>query len=109
MDNKQYALVFKALGDENRIQMVLMLSQKELCARQFYEKLGISQAMVSHHLRILREAKIIKGRKAGKGIYYSLNKDMIAEMLLFLISLILGICNVLAKKAFHDDLVRLKH
>ncbi|HNZ50908.1 MAG TPA: metalloregulator ArsR/SmtB family transcription factor [Bacilli bacterium] len=83
MDNKQYALVFKALGDENRIQMVLMLSQKELCARQFYEKLGISQAMVSHHLRILREAKIIKGRKAGKGIYYSLNKDMIAEMLLF--------------------------
>jgi ArsR family transcriptional regulator len=83
MDNKQYAQIFKALGDESRIQILLMLSQKETCACQFYETLGVSQPTASHHLKILSEANIITSRKEGKWIHYSLNKEMIAEMLLF--------------------------
>lgn len=83
MDNQQYAHIFKALGDENRIQILLMLSQKEICACQFYEKLGISQPTASHHLKILSDAGMILARKEGKKIHYSLNKNLIAEMLLF--------------------------
>jgi ArsR family transcriptional regulator len=90
MDFKEYAKIFKALSDQNRIQILLILSQKETCACKFYEALGVTQQVASRHLKALYDAQLIIGRKEGKGIYYSLNKEMIAEMQLFLDFLDLG-------------------
>ncbi|MGD9887632.1 MAG: ArsR/SmtB family transcription factor [Bacilli bacterium] len=83
MDSHEYAKVFKALSDPSRVQILLMLSQKTICACQFYKQLGVSQPTASHHLKSLIEANIITGQKEGKWIHYSLNKEVIAKMLLF--------------------------
>ena len=73
MNAKQVAAVFKALGDENRIQILKMLLTGEKCACRLLDKLNISQPTLSHHMKILCDAEIVKGRKVGKWIYYSLD------------------------------------
>ncbi len=68
--------IFYALSDEIRLKIVrLLVAHKELCVCQLQEILGISQPNISFHLRILKDAGLIKSRKEGKWNYYSLNKD----------------------------------
>ena len=68
--------VFYALSDEIRLKIVrLLISHSELCVCQFQEIFGISQPNISFHLRVLRDAGLIKSRKEGKWSYYSLNTD----------------------------------
>ena len=70
---KAMADVFKALGDENRIRILKMLSSGEKCACQLMEHLEISQPTLSHHMKILCDARLVIPRKEGRWIHYSIN------------------------------------
>ena len=69
---KEMALVFKALSDENRIRILRLLHGGEKCACKLLEELDISQPTLSHHMKILCDAWIVTGRKEGKWINYSM-------------------------------------
>ena len=69
---KEMALVFKALSDENRIRILRLLHGGEKCACKLLEELDISQPTLSHHMKILCDAGIVTGRKEGKWIHYSM-------------------------------------
>jgi len=78
VNNKKIIKMLKAVADENRLQMIKLLSCKNLCSCHFVNILEISQPNVSHHLKILKEAGLIKASKRGRWIDYSLNKENIA-------------------------------
>ncbi|UCE38129.1 MAG: winged helix-turn-helix transcriptional regulator [Thermoplasmata archaeon] len=71
---------FKALGDPTRIRIIYALSKKELCVCDISATLGMSQSAVSHQLRILRNLKLVKFKKRGKSVYYSLDDEHIMSM-----------------------------
>ncbi len=72
LNEKKMALVFKALGDENRIRILKLLHSGEKCACKLLEEMNISQPTLSHHLKILCDAGIVNGRKEGKWMHYSI-------------------------------------
>lgn len=72
---KKDASIFKAFCDENRLQILDMLKEGEICACKILEKLNIVQSTLSHHMKILLDAKIVNGRKEGKWTHYSINKQ----------------------------------
>jgi len=67
--------VFKALSDSNRLKIFILLSRRTLCVNALVRCLDISQPAVSQHLRILREAGLIKVEKRGYWMHYSANKE----------------------------------
>jgi len=69
---QQYVDLFKALADETRLRIVLLLSEKELCVCQIEATLNLSQVKVSRHLTILRYSGLVKCRREGTWVYYSL-------------------------------------
>ena len=69
---QQYVDLFKALADETRLRIVVLLSEKELCVCQIESSLVLSQVKVSRHLTILRYAGLVRCRKEGTWVYYSL-------------------------------------
>ena len=73
----EYAGMFKALGDPKRAMIVDMLSCGELCACMILEKFEMSQSTLSHHMKLLCECGLVKGREQGKWTYYSLNTDAV--------------------------------
>ena len=72
---KKMALVFKALGDENRIRIMKLLRTGEKCACKLLEELNISQSTLSHHMKILCDSGIVAGRKEGKWMHYSISSE----------------------------------
>ena len=64
--------VFKALSDENRIRILKLLRSGEKCACKLLEELNISQPTLSHHMKILCDAGIVRGRREGKWTHYSI-------------------------------------
>ena len=72
---EKIAEFYKALGDETRLMIVEMLSEQEMCVCEIIDRLGLSQPAVSHHLKILKHAGILRDTKEGKWIYYSLNAE----------------------------------
>lgn len=77
MNTIDYALICKALGDSNRLQIVTMLSGEEKCACKLLEKFEISQPTLSHHMRTLCECGLVDVRKDGKWSHYSLNEEVL--------------------------------
>lgn len=75
------AETFQALGDTSRIQIVWALSQGELCVGDLAQLLAMSQPAVSHHLRTLRNLRLVKVRKDGRTSFYSLDDDHIERLL----------------------------
>lgn len=75
------AETFQALGDESRVKIVWALAQGELCVGDMALLLEMSQPSVSHHLRILRNMRLVKVRKDGRTAYYSLDDDHIERLL----------------------------
>lgn len=75
------AETFQALGDSSRIQIVWALSIGELSVGRLALLLGMSQPAVSHHLRTLRNLKLVRPRRAGRTIYYSLDDAHINRLL----------------------------
>ncbi len=65
--------LLKVISDENRMRIILSLSQGEKCVCEIFKELKLPQNLTSHHLGILRDAGIIRSRKAGKWVHYSLN------------------------------------
>ncbi len=72
---------FKALGDPTRIRIAFALSREELCVCDLANLLGVSQSVVSHSLRVLREMQLVKFRKEGKIAYYTLDDEHIEHLL----------------------------
>ena len=70
---REYATLFKALGDETRLRMLwLLLNHRELCVCDFMEVLDITQSKASRHLRNLFHAGLVNDRREGLWVYYSL-------------------------------------
>lgn len=66
------AELFKVFGDSTRIRILFVLSEAELCVCDLAEALNMTQSAVSHQLRILKQSKLVKSRRDGKSIFYSL-------------------------------------
>ena len=75
---------FKALGDENRLKIIDMLSCGEICACEILLELDITQSTLSHHMKILCDCSLVIPRKEGKWTYYSQNEDTIKELNAFI-------------------------
>ncbi len=71
---------FKVLGDPTRIKIVFALSQEELCVCDIVNLLTATKSAISHQLRVLRNMRIVKYRKSGKMVYYSLDDDHIKNL-----------------------------
>jgi DNA-binding transcriptional ArsR family regulator len=72
--------IFKLLSVEARIRIVQALKRRALCVTELTSQLGISQEATSQHLRVLRDAGIVKFQKRGFHVYYSLDKQNVALM-----------------------------
>ncbi|MEG2010197.1 MAG: metalloregulator ArsR/SmtB family transcription factor [Oscillospiraceae bacterium] len=70
---QENARVFKALCDENRLQILELLQSGEKCACKLLDSLQIGQSTLSHHMRILCESGIVCGRRDGKWTHYSIS------------------------------------
>lgn len=76
-----FAQTFGALADSNRTKIIYTLVNSELCVCDIAAVVGISDSAVSQHLRILRNLNLVKQRKSGRMMYYSLNDDHIRTLL----------------------------
>ncbi|MEO7823644.1 MAG: metalloregulator ArsR/SmtB family transcription factor [Gemmatimonadaceae bacterium] len=74
------AETFKVLGDPTRLRIVFALSRDEMCVCDLAASLGVSQSVVSHSLRALRQMRLVRFRKEGKIAYYALDDDHIATL-----------------------------
>jgi len=66
------AELFKTLGDATRVKILFALMQRELCVCDVAMVIGMTESAVSHQLRVLRNQRLVKYRRAGKVLYYSL-------------------------------------
>lgn len=73
--------LFKVLGDETRTRILYLLSLQELCVCDIAEIMDMSLPAVSHHLRLLKAMRIVKYRREGKQVYYSLEDDHIVGLI----------------------------
>ncbi|URN92622.1 MAG: metalloregulator ArsR/SmtB family transcription factor [Candidatus Pristimantibacillus lignocellulolyticus] len=71
---------FKALGDPTRVKLIHALLNNELCVHDLCVVLGMTQSAVSHQLRYLRDVRMVKRRKEGKTVYYSIDDDHVKEI-----------------------------
>ncbi len=77
--------LFQTLGEANRLKIVKFIGKEERSVSEIVEALGLSQPLVSHHLRILRERDILETKRNGPFIYYKLkDKKMLDALGLFL-------------------------
>ena len=74
-------IVFKALNDATRREILEMLHETDLTAGEIAEKFHISWPSVSHHLDLLKQAKLVIAEKEGQFIYYSLNTTVVDEIM----------------------------
>lgn len=75
------AELFKIFGDSTRIRILDVLTKKELCVQEIAEELSMTQSAISHQLRILKQADLIRSRRDGKAIFYSLADDHVATIM----------------------------
>ena len=78
---EQIAELFKAFGDPTRVQILSLLAQQERCVGDIAEAVELSQSAISHQLRILKQMHLIKYRRDGKNILYSLADDHVRTIL----------------------------
>jgi DNA-binding transcriptional ArsR family regulator len=74
------AELFKALGDPTRIRIISLLAHTELCVGDLCMVLEMSQPAVSYQLRILRTLRIVRARKEGKHVFYTLDDDHVHQL-----------------------------
>jgi DNA-binding transcriptional ArsR family regulator len=65
----------RALGDETRQRILVMLQEGELCVGDIVDAFDMTQPTISHHLAILKRFRLVTSRKVGKQVYYSLNRE----------------------------------
>lgn len=77
----ELAELFKVFGDSTRIRILYALIGQELCVGDIAQLLGMSQSSVSHQLRILKDAKLVRFQRRGKSIYYALDDEHVHHIL----------------------------
>ena len=75
------AELFRVFGDSTRIKILYALFESELCVSDIAQILNLNQSAVSHQLRILKDAKLVKFKRSGKSIFYSLDDDHVRTIL----------------------------
>ena len=78
---QRLADVFKVLGDPTRVRIIQALSAGELCVCDLAEVLGMTQSAISHQLRVLRALQIVRNRRDGKEVFYSLDDEHVLQLL----------------------------
>ena len=78
---EQIAELFKGFADPTRVHILSLLSQQERCVTEIAEEVQLSQSAISHQLRILKQMHLIKYRRDGKNILYSLADDHVKTIL----------------------------
>lgn len=73
--------LFKTFGDSTRIKILYALFESELCVGDLATILQLSQPAISHQLKVLKDAKLVKFRREGKVIFYSLDDDHVRSIL----------------------------
>ena len=76
--------VFKALSDETRLKILLIISKMTICQKGISRHLGISESAVSQHIKVLKESGIVTGIKQGYSVIYVINDDCFKEVKFFL-------------------------
>lgn len=76
--------VFKALSDETRLKILLIISKRTICQKGISRHLGISESAVSQHIKVLKESGIVTGIKQGYSVIYAINDDCFKEVKFFL-------------------------
>ena len=71
---------FKVFADSTRMKIIYALMENELCVCDIANIVGTTQSAISHQLRILKQSKLVKYKKEGKVVYYSLDDDHIAQI-----------------------------
>ena len=82
--NRKYivqARIFKAMSDENRLKILDLLLERPYNASELLKEMDFGQSTLSHHMKILMNAEVIKARKSGKWIIYSLHKEAFEQMI----------------------------
>ena len=77
----QIADLFKGFGDPTRVHILSLLAQRELCVTEIAQEVEITQSAISHQLRILKQMHLIKYRRDGKNLLYSLADDHVLTIL----------------------------
>ncbi|MDY3972006.1 MAG: metalloregulator ArsR/SmtB family transcription factor [Clostridia bacterium] len=75
------AEMFKVFGDNTRIRILWTLFDKELCVYDIAEALSMSQSAISHQLKTLKQARLIKSRREGKNAFYSIDDDHVKRII----------------------------
>ncbi len=75
------AELFKVFGDSTRVRILIALFEEELCVCDISDALNMTQSAVSHQLQILRTNKLVKSRREGKQVYYSLADDHVVTII----------------------------
>lgn len=78
---QELASLFKIFADSTRLDILSKLLHQELCVGEIAEKTGMTQSAVSHQLSILRQSKLVKVRRDGKSIFYSLADEHVSEII----------------------------
>jgi ArsR family transcriptional regulator, lead/cadmium/zinc/bismuth-responsive transcriptional repressor len=71
---------FRILGDPTRVRIVDALSEGDLCVCDIAEHVGISESAVSHQLRLMRSMRLVRGRREGRCVYYTLDDQHILSL-----------------------------
>ena len=74
-------IIFKALNDPTRRQILQLLQERDMTAGEIVERFNISGPSISHHLDLLKQAKLVIAEKEGQYIYYSLNTTVVDEIM----------------------------
>lgn len=82
-EDKLYDLaeLFKVFGDSTRIRILYVLFEAEVCVCDLAEALNMTQSAISHQLKILKQSKLVKGRREGKSVFYSLADDHVRTII----------------------------
>lgn len=87
MEIKEASKIAKALSVPNRLEIMTLISGKEMCACHLLEHFNITQPTLSHHIKQLKEGGIINERKEGKWSYYSVNEEKLNQFKHFINSI----------------------
>ena len=80
-ESERLAELFKNFGDATRIRILYALYEEEICVNDLSELLNMSQSAISHQLRILKQSRLIRSRREGRLIYYSLADEHVRNLL----------------------------
>ena len=78
---EELANLYKIFGDASRVKILCALTQSEMCVGEISEFLSITQSAVSHQLRILKSSNLVKSRRQGKNIVYSLTDEHVKTII----------------------------